>query len=154
MSSRVTLHTRRKPGAVCSHCKQPIHPGEQYRQLIAVQEYDVFETGYYRAIAHDHCVRHNEWWGLHDTGAGEVVVDELTAAEERTRDLWNELHPIGTPVRYWPGVRSGPGREGVTTSHAWMISGHASVKVDTYLGGIALSHVEPIGVTVATEATT
>lgn len=143
MSSRVTLHTRRKPGAVCSVCKQPIEPGERYRQLIAIGEHDVFDTGYYRAIAHDLCVHHNEWWDLHDTEPTPLV-DELTAAEEHMRDQWNELHPPGTPVRYWPGLRSGPGREGVTTSRAWLISGHASVKVDTYTGGIALSHVEAV----------
>ncbi|MCO5167898.1 MAG: hypothetical protein M9894_16260 [Planctomycetes bacterium] len=58
---------------------------------------------------------------------------------------WNARCPVGTPVRYWPGVREGEGRQGVTRSLAWVVSGHASVLVTGQSGSVALSHVEPVG---------
>lgn len=60
---------------------------------------------------------------------------------------WNRRHPVGTPVRYWPGAREGPGAESQTRSEAFLISGHASVQVDGKPGSIALSHVEAVVVT-------
>jgi hypothetical protein len=57
---------------------------------------------------------------------------------------WNDKHPVGTPVRFWPGGRIGPGRPSVTRSRAWTLGdGTAVVSVEDYAGGIALSHVEP-----------
>lgn len=59
-------------------------------------------------------------------------------------DLWNQDHPEGTSVRYWPGVHEGPGVESKTRSAAWVMpSGSAVVLVDGYAGGIALTHVTP-----------
>lgn len=57
---------------------------------------------------------------------------------------WNKKHPVGTPVRFWPGVREGDGRLGATRSAAWRLCDHASVLVTGYSGGIALTHVEPL----------
>jgi len=58
---------------------------------------------------------------------------------------WNTFHPIGTPVRYWPGVRGGSGKIGKTRSPAWVLpSGSAVVMVTGTSGGVALAHVEPI----------
>lgn len=58
---------------------------------------------------------------------------------------WNRSHPIGTRVRYWPGARTGEGREAVTRSEAWTLgSGDAVVAVTGYPGGIALTHVQCI----------
>lgn len=55
---------------------------------------------------------------------------------------FNEAHPVGTPVRYWPGVREGDGIESVTRTPAWLLgSGHAVVSVEGYAGGIALTHI-------------
>ena len=74
----------------------------------------------------------------------------MTAAE------WNRQHPIGTPVWFWPMERRGEGRLSRTRSAAWMIGqsreheGHASVLVEDYSGGIALTHVEPTAPTFAT----
>jgi hypothetical protein len=61
-------------------------------------------------------------------------------------DDWNARYPIGTPVRYWPGVKRGEGHESKTRTPAWVIHGghSALVSVEGYSGGIILSHIEPI----------
>jgi hypothetical protein len=66
----------------------------------------------------------------------------LKRAEREVRE-WNEAHPVGTRVRYWTMEREGEGKISKTRSEAWVICGHASVKVDGTAGGIALTHVEP-----------
>jgi len=58
---------------------------------------------------------------------------------------WNSLYPIGTPVRYWRGIRAGEGRTGVTRSAAMLLGGHTPVVwIDTTSGAIALTHTEVI----------
>lgn len=57
-------------------------------------------------------------------------------------ERFNEQHPVGTPVRYWPGIRSGEGRQSVTRTPAWLVSGKPCVSVEGYPGGIALTHIE------------
>ncbi|MEV7013340.1 hypothetical protein [Streptosporangium sp. NPDC051022] len=58
---------------------------------------------------------------------------------------WNADHPVGAPVRYWPGWSEGEGRVSRTRTPAWTLgSGEAVVSVEGYPGGIALTHVEPI----------
>lgn len=50
--------------------------------------------------------------------------------------------PVGSPVIYWPGERSGEGHRSATRSEAWLLGGHTPVvMVEGYAGGIALSHV-------------
>lgn len=62
--------------------------------------------------------------------------------QQRVND-WNEEHEVGTSVRFWPGLKKGEPRLGVTSSEAWVLSGHAAVvKVKGYPGCISLSHVE------------
>ena len=58
------------------------------------------------------------------------------------RDEFNRRHPIGTPVRFWPGAREGVGRVSRTRTSAWLMSSAVVVSVDDYAGGIALSHIE------------
>lgn len=58
------------------------------------------------------------------------------------RDTFNRRHPIGTPVRFWPGVREGEGRVSKTRTPAWLMSSAVVVSVEGYAGGIALSHIE------------
>lgn len=54
--------------------------------------------------------------------------------------------PVGTPVLYWPGARTGDGRLSITRSPIWkMGSGTEVVSVEGYTGGIALTHVQPVG---------
>ena len=56
---------------------------------------------------------------------------------------WNHAHPVGTPVRYWPGPKEGPGIESMTRSVAWVVGDHeALVQVEGRAGGIALTHIE------------
>ena len=52
--------------------------------------------------------------------------------------------PIGTKVRYWPGIRDGhEGTLSTTRTHVWeMADGTALVAVDGYPGGIQLSHIQ------------
>ncbi|GAB3175103.1 hypothetical protein GCM10027059_48340 [Myceligenerans halotolerans] len=57
---------------------------------------------------------------------------------------FNRRYPVGTTVRFWPGLRVGPGQVAATRTPAWTLpSGHAVVAVDGYPGGIALTHVTP-----------
>lgn len=64
------------------------------------------------------------------------------AAEEDAR-RFNEHYAVGTPVRYWPGLKEGEGRRSKTRSEAWALpSGAAVVMVEGHPGGIALTHVE------------
>jgi hypothetical protein len=58
---------------------------------------------------------------------------------------WNQAHPVGTPVRYWPGAKTGEGLKSKTRTAAWLLSsGAAVVSVDDYAGGIWLAHIEVI----------
>jgi hypothetical protein len=57
-------------------------------------------------------------------------------------ESFNKKNPVGTPVRYWPGVKQGAGVESKTRSEAWDLCGSPSVMVEGYSGGIALTHVE------------
>ena len=60
-------------------------------------------------------------------------------------ERFNERYPVGTPVRYWPGIRHGDGRESVTRTPAWLVCGKPCVSVEGYPGGIALTHLEVAG---------
>ena len=61
-------------------------------------------------------------------------------------ELWNAVHPIGTRVRYWRGLRSGEGQVSTTRSEAWRLgSGEPVVMVEGCAGGIALTHVVALG---------
>lgn len=58
---------------------------------------------------------------------------------------WNAAHPVGTPIRFWPGDREGAGRSSWTRSEAWLLGGHtAVVMVRGHSGCVALTHVEAV----------
>jgi len=59
-------------------------------------------------------------------------------------EQWNATHVVGIAVRYWSGLREGPGVESRTRSTAWDVCGTPVVLVEGRAGGIALSHVEPV----------
>lgn len=64
---------------------------------------------------------------------------------QKLADAFNAANPIGKPVDYWSGARSGPGKFSVTRSEAQVLpSGEAVVWVVGHAGCIALSHVEPV----------
>ena len=65
--------------------------------------------------------------------------------QEIPPEQFNKLHPPGTLVRYWPGIREdGPGTLSLTRSAAWLVGKRTVVAVEGYAGGIALSHVDPV----------
>lgn len=71
---------------------------------------------------------------------------ERAAAADRQAavDDFNRDTTIGTPVRYWTGIREGEGKLGVTRSMAEMLGGHTPVVwVTGHPACIALTHVEP-----------
>ena len=67
------------------------------------------------------------------------------ARAEEDAAAFNEAHPIGTPVLFWPMARRGEGRPSKTRTPAWAMGGmYAAVSVDDYPGGILLTHVEVV----------
>lgn len=69
----------------------------------------------------------------------------MAGSKQAAADRFNDRHPVGTPVRYWPGARLGEGRESKTRTPAWLVGGHtACVSVEGYPGGIALTHVDVV----------
>lgn len=69
------------------------------------------------------------------------------AKDQRTAIVqdWNRRNPVGTAVRFWTGTREGQGKTGLTTSVAYLLSGHTPVVlIDTASGCVALTHVEPL----------
>lgn len=66
---------------------------------------------------------------------------------------FNKLHPAGTPVHFWPGVRMAEPLTSRTRGEAWALpSGQAVVRVEGRAGGIALSHIEVITAVAASAA--
>lgn len=60
-------------------------------------------------------------------------------------ERFNENHPVGSLVYYWPGARKGPGRLSKTRTEAQLLGGHTAVVwVDDYIGCMPLSSVEVI----------
>lgn len=61
-----------------------------------------------------------------------------------TAEQFNRKYPIGSLVRYWPGVKEGPGTLSQTRSEAWLIGHVPCVAVEGFAGGISLTHVRPV----------
>ena len=62
--------------------------------------------------------------------------------QQKLVDTWNRDCPVGTPVRYWTGVREGEGKQSKTRSAAKLLGGHmAVVWIEGVSGCVALSHV-------------
>lgn len=56
---------------------------------------------------------------------------------------FNAAYPVGTPVRYWKGVREGDGLTSRTRSEAQVLGGHTAVVwVENEASCIALSHIQ------------
>ena len=62
----------------------------------------------------------------------------------REAERFNARCPVGTPVRFWPGLRTGPGTVGRVRNRAVVMSDHASCWVEGQAGSINLSHVAPL----------
>jgi hypothetical protein len=66
---------------------------------------------------------------------------------ERIADAFNEAHPLGTPVRYWTGIRQGDGQTAVTRTPAQVLGDHTAVVwVTGESSCIALTHVDAVRV--------
>lgn len=64
-------------------------------------------------------------------------------APKLTAEGFNARHPVGTPVLFWPGAKTGTGRKSKTRTPAWAMNvNDAVVSVEGYPGGIALTHIE------------
>jgi hypothetical protein len=74
-----------------------------------------------------------------------VSTPALPAGALRAAAAFNTKYPIGTPVRYWPWTREGPGIVSKTRSEAWVLASGPVVLVEGRAGGIYLTHVEPLG---------
>lgn len=65
---------------------------------------------------------------------------------DRTADVWNSEHPVGTAVRYWPilpPISSAPPIDTITRTPAWALgNGVIVVSIVGKTGGVSLSHIE------------
>lgn len=69
--------------------------------------------------------------------------EKAAAKAQRVADEWNATYPVGTPVRYWRGVKEGePSGTGPTRSPAEVRSDYAVVFITGCSGFICLTHVE------------
>jgi len=60
-----------------------------------------------------------------------------------TAALWNQRHPVGTPVRYYPIMGEPEHVDTVTRSEAWELGhGQPVVKISGRTGGVCLQHIE------------
>ena len=65
--------------------------------------------------------------------------------EAKLADAWNARHPIGTLVRFWPGLRMGDGQVSRTRTAAELLYGTTAVLwVESRGDCIALTHIEAI----------
>lgn len=64
--------------------------------------------------------------------------------ETESIEVFNHMHPIGTPVEYWRGRREGPGAMGETRSEAQLMGDSAVVWITGVSGCIALTHVRVV----------
>lgn len=78
------------------------------------------------------------------TGADLDVLDRAAqATPAQAVAAWNTTTPVGTPVRYWTGIREGEGKLSRTRTAARVFGGHAAVWVEGESSCIALTHVAP-----------
>lgn len=84
-----------------------------------------------------------DYWTCQQKCVAEWRRQEQEWENRRAVDEFNRTTPVGSPVRYWTGARTGEGRVSVTRSTAQILSGHTPVVwVDGHSGCIALTHVD------------
>lgn len=113
-------------GAAMTALTQPAHTGDSYTH----------EDDYVR------CLRCRFQAPAYGKQAARREYREHAARALRV-DAWNDEHPVGIPVRVWPGTTEGRHLDTVTRTPAWMLGDHTpAVSVADYAGGIALTHVQ------------
>lgn len=67
---------------------------------------------------------------------------EAAGRSMMTAEVWNELYPVGVPVRYWPVMGDGKYRDTITRGQAWTLGdGHPVVTIQGQPGGVSLYHL-------------
>ena len=66
------------------------------------------------------------------------------AERRRAVQEWNRSNGAETRVRYWLGLRQGPGQLGTTSTQAQVLGGHTAGVYITGAGFVGLTHVEAI----------
>lgn len=121
------------------------------RTLLAVHEYDELIFGGYICT---HCTPDDAddpddnipfpCPTLRDAGMTDEMSAQVIKAHRQQVEAngFNERFPIGTPVRYWTGVREGEGKVSKTRTEAQVLGGHTAVVwVEDEASCIALTHV-------------
>jgi hypothetical protein len=69
-------------------------------------------------------------------------------ADPTSAAAWNESHPVGTRVRYWPVVDQPECFDATTRTPAWAVFDGTAwvvlVSIEGFTGGVALSHISPL----------
>lgn len=69
---------------------------------------------------------------------------QTIVGEQQVR-AWNDRHPVGTRVRYWPLTKARDAKETTTRSEATLLAGVAPVvRLEGVPGCVSLSHVEAV----------
>lgn len=70
--------------------------------------------------------------------------ERLAQFQQKIMDAFNNLHPVGTQVAYWRGMKEGPPSGcGKTRTPAQLLSGETAVVwIEGCSGAIAISHIE------------
>jgi hypothetical protein len=59
---RVSVRTRRRSTIICCICGARISVGDSYREMVAVQEADLFDVDFVRRVGHERCVSSDPCW--------------------------------------------------------------------------------------------
>lgn len=74
--------------------------------------------------------------------AESVEVARREAWHDLSAEEWNELYPVGVPVRYWPVLGDDLYRDTITRGQAWTLGdGHSIVTIQGQPGGVSLRHL-------------
>ncbi len=74
--------------------------------------------------------------------AESVEVARREAWHDLSAEEWNELYPVGVPVRYWPVLGDELYRDTITRGQAWTLGdGHSIVTIQGQPGGVSLRHL-------------
>ncbi len=74
--------------------------------------------------------------------AESVEVARREAWHDLSAEEWNELYPVGVPVRYWPVLGDELYRDTITRGQAWTLGdGHSVVTIQGQPGGVSLRHL-------------
>lgn len=91
-------------------------------------------------------VSDRDWQDTYREHFGPCNVASRAEKAQLDVDAFNAAHPVHTPVRYWTGVRQGPGVSSQTRTRAQVLSGHTAVVwVEGHGSCIALTHIQPEG---------